>query len=377
MFGNFIYLVALPFEILELGGTPLQLGLGVGITTGTMLVFLLLGGAIVDRVPRRRVILASDFLSGTVTLIVAGLGMTGTLRIEHLYVAAAGFGLTSAFFNPAMTAIIPELIPPEVLLPGNALRGLSRQISRVGGPIAGGLIVASAGPPLAFGVDAASFFASFVALWLARPPTREPPPSAPLLGQVREGLEFTFSMPWLWITIFLFAVVNIGLEFPLVIALPLLVRDVLRADAAVYGAIGTLVGIGEACGTFLSGQIRVRRTGVAMYAWATVSGIAVAGFGLVPTLPAIFVFAFIQGAALVGFGILWDTSLQRHVPQHLLARVSSVDLFGAILLGPVAPLIFAALVERVGAAGTFVIGGASSALLCVCALGVRSIRELE
>ncbi|HKC89771.1 MAG TPA: MFS transporter [Candidatus Limnocylindria bacterium] len=376
-FGNFIYAVALPFQILALGGTPLQLGLGVGISTATTLVFLLVGGAIVDRIPRRRVILASDFASGCVVSVVALLGFIGALRIEHIYVASAVFGMTLAFFAPAMTAIIPELIPSEVLQPGNALRGLSRQISRVGGLLAGGIIVAAAGPPLAFAIDAVTFFASFVALGLARPPRREPPALAPLVRQVREGLAYTFSVPWLWITIFLFALVNVGLEFPFVIALPLLVRDVLHSDASLYGAIGAFVGVGEACGTVLVGQLRVRRTGVAMYLWATLTGIAVAGFGLVPTLPAILFFAFVQGASLVGFGILWDTSLQRHVPQALLGRVSSVDYFGAILLGPVAPLIFALLVERFGPAGTFVIGGASAAVLCLAALLVRSIRDLE
>ena len=99
-FGNFIYTVAVPFQILALGGSPLQLGLGAAINTGTMLVFLLLGGAIVDRLPRRRIILASDFASGCVVSMVALLGSAGALRIEHLYVASAFFGMTSAFFCP-------------------------------------------------------------------------------------------------------------------------------------------------------------------------------------------------------------------------------------------------------------------------------------
>ena len=376
-FGNFVYAVALPFQILALGGTPLQLGLGVGISTAATLVFLLFGGAIVDRVPRRQVILASDFASGCVVAVIGLLGFTGSLRIEHIYIASAVFGVTLAFFAPAMTAIIPELIPSEVLQAGNALRGLSRQISRVGGPLVGGVIVAAAGPPLAFAIDAATFFARFVALSLARPPKGESPVVAPLVRQVREGLAYTFSVPWLWITIFLFALVNIGLEFPFVIALPLLVRDVLHSDASVYGVIGALVGLGEAGGTLLIGQIRVRRTGIAMYGWASLAGIAVAGFGLVPTLPALLFFAFVQGASLVGFGILWDTSLQRHVPRALLGRVSSVDYFGAIVLGPVAPVLFAVLVERFGPAGTFVIGGGIAAVLCLAALLVRSIRDLE
>lgn len=375
--GNFIYLVALPFQILALGGSPLQLGLSAAISTGTMLVFLLAGGAIVDRLPRRVVILASDFASGVVVSAIAVLGLAGALQVEHLYVASAFFGMTSAFFMPAMTAILPELVPVEVLQSGNALNGLSRQAARVGGPVVGGLIVAAAGPPVAFAIDAVTFFVSFVALWLARPPRREPPAPAPFLKQVREGISFTFSLPWLWITIAIFAIVNLTFSGPLTVALPLLVRDVLHGDAGLFGAIGTAVGVGEICGTFLSGQFPVRRTGVVMYAWAILSGVALAAIGLVPTLPDIYVFAFAQGLSLVGFQVLWDTSLQRHVPRDILGRVSSVDAFGSILLLPVGPLIFAALVERFGPAPTFVFGGVASAALCLAALGIRPIRDLE
>ena len=84
-----------------------------------------------------------------------------------------------------------------------------------------------------------------------------------------------------------------------------------------------------------------------------------------------------MGLSLSGFGILWETAVQRNVPSDLLGRVSSVDLFGSILLLPVGPLIFAALVERFGPSTTFVLGGVVSAALCLPAFAIRSIRDLE
>jgi MFS family permease len=113
----------------------------------------------------------------------------------------------------------------------------------------------------------------------------------PLLQQVRAGIAFTFSLPWLWITIAIFAFVNLGIAGPTIVALPLLVRDVLHADARVYGAIGAAVGAGQICGTFLSGQFLVRKTGLVMYIWAILAGVAVAAYGLVAALPDIFFFA--------------------------------------------------------------------------------------
>jgi MFS family permease len=168
--GNSLNFVAIPFQILALGGGAVELGLTAAIGSATTLVALLFSGAIVDRLPRRTVILTSDLASGFVVSIVALLGFAGALRIEHLYAASAIFGITSAFFGPAMTAIIPELVPPDILQAGNAVRGLSRQLGRLGGPVLGGVIVAVAGPPIAFALDAASFFLSFALLSFAASP---------------------------------------------------------------------------------------------------------------------------------------------------------------------------------------------------------------
>jgi len=100
-FGNAIFGVALPFQVLALRGSAVQLGTAFALSTGTSLVALLFGGVIVDRVSRRRVILASDLLSGVVVAAVAGLGLSGHLTIAIIYVAAVFFGAASAFYLPA------------------------------------------------------------------------------------------------------------------------------------------------------------------------------------------------------------------------------------------------------------------------------------
>jgi MFS family permease len=281
MLGNFVHAVALPFQILALGGAALELGLWGAIFSGTMLVFSLIGGAIVDRFPRRNVILASDLGSGGVVGVVALLSATGALRLEHLYVAAALFGAAASFFQPALNAIIPELVPAEVLQAGNAVRGTSRQIALLAGPVLGGLLVALAGLPFAFAVDAATFFISFGALWIARPPRHEPPPPAPLLRQVREGHAYTFSVPWLWIFIFAWALVLLGQVGPLGVAMPIFVRDVLRGDARLYGLLTAAIGVGEIATALVLAQVKVRRLGIAICVFAIIGGLSIAGIGLI------------------------------------------------------------------------------------------------
>src|ERR1700680_3699249 len=169
-FGNSLYGVALPFQILALGGSPVQLGTGFAIFSAAQLLVVLVGGAIVDRLPRRSVILTSDLGSGVVVGAIAILGATRSLQIPHLYVASAFFGVAFSFYMPAMTAIMPELVPKDVLVAGNALRSLSAQGARVVGPLIGGVIVAAAGPPVAFALDGGTFIFSFLVFLLAHPP---------------------------------------------------------------------------------------------------------------------------------------------------------------------------------------------------------------
>jgi MFS family permease len=144
-----------------------------------------------------------------------------------------------------------------------------------------------------------------------------------------------------------------------------------------YGAIVAALGAGEILGTFVVAQLRVRRVGLVIYAWALLSAVVSVIWGLVPLLPVILVCAVIRGVSIVGFSVLWETSLQRHVPRELLGRVSSIDWFGGVLLVPVAPVAFAVIVEQTGPATSFVIGGSAAFLFILSGLAVRSIRELE
>ena len=377
IFGNFVHQVAVPFQLLALGASPVQLGIGVSIGAAVSLTLLLFAGAIVDRVPRRRVILVSDLLSGAVVTTVGLLGLTGNLRIEHLYIEAAFFGASGAFFYPAMQAIIPELVPREILLQGNSIRAVSRQGGGLVGPVIGGLLVAFAGPAWAFIADGVTFFVSFVALLAARPPRGEPPPRQPILREIREGIAFTFSLPWLWITIAVFALANLFYAGPLIVAMPLLVRDVLHADARLFGVIAATSGIGEIIGGIAISQLRIRRIGITMYAAAAFGGGGLAMYGLVPLCPVLLLYGIAVGMGFVGFGVLWDTAVQRFVPRELLGRVGSVDWFGSILLAPLAPLVAGALVTQVGPAAVLAGGGLMVALLCGGAILVPSIRALR
>src|SRR4029077_16066715 len=139
-------------------GPAFELGIGISLFTGASLVFLLIGGPVADRVARRTLIIVTELGGGMILGIIGILWLAGALQIWLLYVSYALFGAVSAFSVPALGAIIPELVPEEVLVAGNAVQGLSRQSARIGGPIIGGVLVATAGPAAAFAFDAITFF---------------------------------------------------------------------------------------------------------------------------------------------------------------------------------------------------------------------------
>jgi predicted MFS family arabinose efflux permease len=355
--GNQLYFVALPFQILALHGTPLQLGTGFAIFAAAQLVTILFGGALVDRLPRRRVILSMDLLSTIVVALVAALGFAHRLEILHLYVLSAFFGATFSFYTPALSAIMPELIPPDVLVPGNALRGLSAQSARVIGPLAGGLIVSTAGPPWAFAIDAATFAISFVIFFFSSPPARQPAPRKPLFAEIREGIAYTFSVTWIWVSIVGFASTNGFFFAGFTVALPLLVLNVLHGTPATYGLIGAAGGLGEVAGGLLVGNFHFKNLLVGMYIFSALLGLSFAIYGIAPLLPVVLIGGFAFSLCIVASNTHWDSALQKHVPANLIGRITSVDYFGSFLVGPIAPVIAAAAINHIGPSLIFVIGG--------------------
>lgn len=376
-FGNTFWLVALPFQLIALGATPLQLGIAVTLSGLSSLAFLLLGGAIADRLSRRRIILAADALGALVTTAIAILGATGALRVEHMYVAALVLGAAFAFLFPAYTAVIAELIPADLLVEANAARTLGISVARTAGPILAGLVVAYAGTPQAFAIDALTFVFSFALYVRANPTTAPATAIAPILRQVREGIAFVASTRWLWMALVAFTFINLSYGGQIGVMTPLFVRDGLGAGAATFGAVTAAFGIGRIVGGVVLPQLRITRPGVAMYVFELIAGIATLAIGLVVWLPATLLCMAIMGAALSSSDTLFGAAIQRNVPQALLGRVTSINFLVGGLFVPLSPLAAGALVDLAGAPMSFVMAGMWAAGIAVVLVFISPVRALR
>jgi len=375
-FGNSISNVAVPFQLLALGASPLQLGITIAIETATNVAFLLLGGAVADRIQRRTLILASDALAGCVLAAVAALSVSA-LRVEHLYLAAAALGAAEAFLFPAFTGIIAELVPAEILRAGNAARLLSRSGARILGPTIGGLVVAFVSPAAAFGIDALTFFFSFGTLLLAHPDKRTVPASTSIVADIREGFSYVFRYRWLWTTTIYFMLVNIAYAGQSGVMTPLLVRDTLAGDARIFGFVNSAYGVGTIVAGIGVAQLTMRRPGRVMFAFELLAALAVVAVGIAPTLAVLLGAMVVMGVALASSTVIWQSLLQRLVPAHVLGRVTSIDLLGNSVINPLAPLIAAALVGAIGPAGTFLVAGAYALVLVSIAVVASPLRDMK
>ena len=376
-FGDNVQNVAMPFQLLALGATPFQLGIAVAIDTVASIAFLLVGGAIADRVPRRTLIIASDAVGGCVVAVMAFLSATNQLRIEHVYIAAVALGAADAFLRPAYTAIIADLVPGDVLRAGNSARLLGRSLARIAGPTVGGLAVALGGPALAFGINALTFFFSFATLLLASPARRVVAASTSLLRDIRAGFSYAFSVRWLWTTNVYFMLVNVAYAGQSGVMTPLLVRDVMRGNAETFGLLMSAYGVGTIVASVVVAQLAVQRPGILMFVFEAVAAISILAIGLVPIVPVVAAFMALTGVGLASSTVIWEALLQRHVPEQMLGRVASIDLLGNSLINPLAPIAAAALVGSVGPAGAFVVAGFYAIAFASVGLIVSPVRRIQ
>ncbi|HEY7849288.1 MAG TPA: MFS transporter, partial [Ktedonobacterales bacterium] len=324
--GDGVTLTALAWQVLVLTGSGTAMGAVLIAETIPRVLFLLLGGVVADRFSRRKVMIWSDSVRGIAVAAIAVLGQLNVLALWHLIVLGAIFGMASAFFFPAYQSIPPQLVDAEQLPSANALTGLSRQMSQLFGPALGATLVALSDPSAAFAIDALSFGVSAACLFALRLPPR--PKAAEHDGRtrgargiavdIREGLGYVLRSPWLWVTITIASLGNVGLA-PMQVALPKLIKDVYGQGVWLLGATGTAIAAGSVVTMMIVGQAkRLRHRGVLAYGGLLFSSVAVMVFGLpLPHqyAPAIAITASVFfGAGLAIFEVIWVTTLQQLVP---------------------------------------------------------------
>lgn len=400
--GNGAFLTAMAWQVLLLTGSSSLMGVVLVAEMLPQIAFLLLGGVIADRLPRRQVMLWSDSGRFLAVLVIALLGWTHLVQFWQLAALSFFFGLVSSFFSPAYQAIPPQLVTEEDLMSANALTGLSQQVGYLLGPLLGAACVTLIGPPGAFAFDGLTFLLSAMCLLAMRIPTEtrthEPTTASgersgassdspslslqTLTRDVREGLDFVRNTPWLWVTIIVSSGVNIGFAGTLQVTLPRLVHDTYGASVWLLGSLTAVGALGSIIASVTVGQMgQFPRRGLIAYLAILIGSIALMIFALPlprPIEPAAASVAMLLVECGIGvFGILWLTLLQERVPKDKLGRISSIEMLGSYSLLPVGYLTIGILADHFSPDRAFLIGGMINVILIVGGLCFRDIRQLN
>jgi DHA3 family tetracycline resistance protein-like MFS transporter len=394
--GDSFYRIALAWWVLEKTGSATAMGTVLIFTQIPLLIFLLIGGVVVDRFPRIRIMFISDVLSGLIITFIAMFSWLDVLQIWHIYVASLLFGFVEAFFFPAYQAVIPQLTPPDMLTSANSLNGLSGRITGIVGPSIGAALVATGGTSLTFALDALSFFVSALFVFpLVRgsmvgassvekiPETQGRPKSMKeAIGQgvseMRQGFNVIMAVPWIWVTILIYGFVNMSEASPRAVAMPFLINDDLGADVGLLGIFGSVFSVGFIVGAILLGQFkRLRRRGLMAYLTPLIQGILLLFFGFKFPIPVLIGSMFIYGITFSVFGLIWNNTLQEMVPHDMLGRVYSIDALGSFVFMPIGFALAGWATDLVGASTVFLIGGTATMVLALIGLSHPAIRNLD
>lgn len=396
--GDGAFYIALAWQVLVLTGSGTAMGIVLVAQSIPRVLFLLVGGVVADRLPRRLVMLWSDGGRAVMVGAIAALGWLGVLQFWELIALAFLFGVADAFFIPAYQSIPPLLVETDVLPSANALNGLSQQLATLLGPALGAGLITLSGASGAFAFDGATFVVSALCLFLLRLPktsaaqsqaasAEEAEGAKPTRGRggmirdVREGLGYVMASPWLWVTIVIASLGNVGLA-PLQVTLPKLIADVYHSGVWLFGGVFSATACGSVLATLVVGQAkRIRHRGIVAYVGIIFSSAAILAFGL--PLPRVYApevalaLGAVFGAGNGIFNIIWVTVLHEMIPSDKLGRVSSIDWLGSLALQPVGLAVVGVLTDQIGPQWVFIGGGALNLVLSVLALTVRGIRELD
>jgi MFS family permease len=373
--GNAMVPVALAFAVLNLTHSASDLGFVLTSYAISQLIFLLAGGVVADRVPRRLALLGSDVVRFAAEAVLAALLLSGRPPLIAVLVLVFVQGAASALFLPASTGIVPALVDDDHLQAANSLLQTASSAASVVGPAIAGVLVVAGGPGWAIAADAASYGVSVGTLAMLKMARIERGEGRRFFADLLEGWNEFRSRDWYW------KLVTGATAFNMLLAIYVVLGPVASirfySGAKSWAIIATAAGVGSVVGGLISTRVRVRhpmRIGLPVIGFFSLPAAAIAA-----RLPvaAVAVTAGLGGVGLVVFSSLFETTVQRHIPEAVLSRVLAYDWFGSMMAFPIGLAIAAPLASVIGIRPLLAV----SALLEIVSIGailaVRSVWNLE
>ncbi|MGM9483323.1 MFS transporter [Roseateles sp. NT4] len=391
MLGDQFTLLALPWLVMSLSKDPLVLGTVLALGSLPRAIFILVGGALVDRHSPKAVLLLTKWINFALLGLLAALTFSGNITLPLVYALTLAIGLATAFSYPAGSAILPQTVPAALIQPANGVLMGARQLVLLLGPVLAGLLVTAGNEPalsgqglaLAFGFDALSFAISAWTLSRVQVAPAEAKPAQPVFAAIAESLKSCWQDRELRALFMYFAAIAFFVGGPLQVALPVLAAERLPGGAAALGVMLAVHGLGALAGMAVSGMKPHWRLSTLGGTVLLIDGIAAGVFLVFGHVHAAW-----QGAllllplgALGGFvQVAVYSWLQKRIPPAMLGRSMALFMFIVMGLAPLASAAAGAALRVLDVTELFT--AAAVCLLVVVAIGavftpMRRIAYLE
>lgn len=381
LLGDGLFTVAIAWQVYDIWNVPTAFAI-VGVAETVPLVALLLfSGVAIDRFERRWVLFWASLVRGICVGVLGLLAVAGSLELWHIFAIAVVYGAGRAFEGPASGAMVPDLVPTELLVQANSLVGVVRPLAlRLIGPAIGGFVVHELGTGTAFLLDSASFFAACALVTLLRPRMAaiQREEHASIRDDIREGIGFVRKHVWLWGTLLWALFAAMVANGPFVVLVPYIVKNELGGDAGDLGLVFAAGGLGAVLSSLVVGQVGLPRRHITFMYFLWTIGLFDLFLYTVCQVPwQAMVIAFFAEAVLGAGLLVWVTLMQRVVPTELLGRVKSVDWFVSQGFTPISFALVGPLAAWLGAETVMAAAGILGGLITAGFFFLPGMRNTE
>ena len=365
--GTWMQRIAQDWLVLQLTNSPLAVGVTTALQFLPILLFGLLGGLVIDRFPKRSLLVVTQATMGLLATVLAALTLSGVVAVWHIYVIAFALGLVTVVDNPTRQVFVNEMVPTYLVRNAVSLNTGTFQLARLVGPAVAGVLIAATGSGWAFVINALSYVATIGALLAMRADQLHTLPRAPReRGQVREGLRYVRARPQiLWIIVAVFFIGTFGYNFA--VFLSAYAKNVFHSGAETYGLLNTALAMGSVSGAVLAARRSTVRLGF-LFAVAAAFSTMMIVLGLTPWLPVFMALLVVCGLASTSFSTTANASVQLASDARIRGRVMSLYLMVFMGGTPIGGPIAGALTDTLGAPSAMIICGGiclAASLACV------------
>ena len=376
-FGNGMSPIALAYGVLSIPGTDgSDLSLVMAARYFPMIAFMLFGGVFADRFQRNRIVGAVDII-GSFTAALSAISFIGGFPHVWLLVAmGALFGILNALWWPAMSGILPEILPKENLQEGNAIVGLMTNLGYITGTLSGGVLVAAFNPGWALLVDSITFFIAGVIVWNLKLTSKTRIESPGIIHDLKVGWREFISRSWVVTMVVTFAFINMSFESMLQVLGPLNFSDPVSGPR--YWSLN-LAGMttGMMIGGFIVLKFKFKRP--LLFTMVLIAISPIWDFALAFELPLLICIAsaIFSGLTIEFFMVTWSTSMQTHIPEQSYSRVNAYDALGSYGIAPIGVVIAGPLANHFGVSTILIATGTLTFIAACASLTVKSVRNLS